>query len=277
MPRVLISRSQLRPALRVREVRLAGVTNRVLRQLQRLLTPHELKVSAAIGSVHPGPLTDRIAGVWRSYHAELVRALVDPVRVTKDELDPLAGLPIDDSVAGQQIGRLIQQLSTTQLSAVQVQLQALMQLGPTPETLAGIGQATGLTRRQVAMVAAYLQRQQEAGLSNDVIERTTKSYADTLLRQRAGTIARHEAVTYTNALVHARGEQLNDGGTITKASVSARDGRVDHGKLLGICRVLDNGQRIPLNQPWVFEGEEFLSPPYHLGCRCLEEIWDEAA
>ncbi len=277
MPRVLISRSQLRPLLRVREVRLANVTNRVLRQIQRLVTPQELKVGAGIGSIHPAPLEQRIAGVWGSYRPELVRALQDPVRARKAEQDPFDGFAFTASVAEAQVGRLIDQLSSAQVAAVQVQLQALMQLGPTPETLAGIGQATGLTRRQVALVAAYLKRQQEAGLADAVIEQTTKSYADALLRQRAGTIAQHEAATYTNALVHARGEQLNQGRTITKAWVSSRDQNVDRGNPFGICRTLDNGERIPLEQPWVFNGDRYMSPPGHIRCRCLEEIWDEAA
>jgi hypothetical protein len=277
MPRVLISRSQLRPLLRVREVRLAGVTNRILRQLQQLVTPQELRVGAGIGSIHPAPLAQRITGVWDRYRGELVRALEDPVRAQKAEDDPFAGAPFDDSLAAAQVGRLIQELAGAQVAAVQIQLQTLMQLGPTPETLAGIGAATGLTRRQVALVAAYLKRQQEAGLADAVIERTTRSYADTLLRQRAGTIAQHEAATYTNAIVHARGEQLNAGGTITKAWVSSRDPNVDRGNPFGICRVLDNGQRVPLTQAWVFEGERIMSPPGHIRCRCLEEIWDEAA
>jgi hypothetical protein len=283
MPRLLVSRSQLRPQLNERERRLQLVTTMVLRGIRQLMTPQELRIASAIGSVHPDQLTARVAGVWERHRPALIAALADPVRVRKaadpePQPDPT---PVSENLlqalAEAQVGRMIRELSPRQLAAVQAQLRALMQLGPSPAILEGIGAATGLTGIQVARVAQYLKRQREADVPEAVAVRTAKTYADSLLAQRAGTIARYEAVTYTNTLVHQRGLQLNGGKSITKSWVSARDLRVDHGRPNGICRVLDDGKRIPLEQAWIFDGEQYMSPPGHIGCRCLEEIWDETA
>jgi hypothetical protein len=255
----------------------------VLRGIRQLMTPQELRIASAIGSVHPDQLTARVAGVWERHRPALIAALADPVRVRKaadpePQPDPT---PVSENLlqalAEAQVGRMIRELSPRQLAAVQAQLRALMQLGPSPAILEGIGAATGLTGIQVARVAQYLKRQREADVPEAVAVRTAKTYADSLLAQRAGTIARYEAVTYTNTLVHQRGLQLNGGKSITKSWVSARDLRVDHGRPNGICRVLDDGKRIPLEQAWIFDGEQYMSPPGHIGCRCLEEIWDETA
>lgn len=259
---------------------MGAVVTRVLRQLQQLVTPHELQVAAGIGSIHPAPVTARVTGVWDQYRSALVAALVEPVRVRRDGSpdDPIAptGYQPQD-LAEAQVLRLIRQLAPPQVGTLQLQLRTLMELGATPDVLAGIAGATGLTQRQMLQVAAYLRRQRAAGIPEETVQRTIQAYIASLLRQRAGTIARYEAVSYTNALVHARGQQLNGRGSITKAWVSARDDRVDRGNANGICRVLDDGKRIPLEQAWEFDGERFLSPPGHIGCRCLEEIWDETA
>jgi len=149
------------------------------------------------------------------------------------------------------------------------------ELGPTrPEILQAIAQATGLTRAQTVTVRNFLERQLASEFSPATIYHTTERYAANLLAQRAQTIARTEATAYTNELVLQRGRDL--GGVVTKQWVSARDGHVDEGQPFGICRQLDDGQVIPLEQRFTTaDGLSFDGPPAHPNCRCVLEIQRE--
>lgn len=214
----------------------------------------------------------------------MVQALLEPVRLRRADLGADSAEDAQqralrhtmEQLARRQIGDLIRELSPAQLLAVRAQLAALVQLGPTESVLGAIGQAAGLTARQTQAVAGFYRRSVEQGVGPGAAMEAAQKYADRLQDQRARTIARHEAVDFTNQLVLERGRAVDNGaGRVTKQSVSARDGRVDGGLVTGICQVLDDGNRIPINQPFVFEGQSFDGPPYHIGCRCLVEIWSE--
>lgn len=280
-PGRLISRHALQRELVQRERALLTVIQGALRDIRRMLGREDLRTAAALG--HTPVVAPDVARKWEQHEAAMIAALLQPVRVLRAEPDPAerrrqAALDaLAEDLARRQIGALIRELSPAQLQAVRAQLAALMELGPTRAVLEAIGAATGLTARQTQAVAGVYRRQLEAGATPSSALRFAEVYADRLLDLRARTIARQEAVAYTNNLVLERGRQAAaGGGVITKQSVSARDDRVDGGNPRGICRVLDNGKRIPLDQPFVFEGQAFDGPPYHIGCRDLLEIWRES-
>jgi hypothetical protein len=258
----------------VRESRLVRVVAAALREIRSLLTTQDLRIAAAMNQ--PPALERVIMQRWHGYVEQMVQALLAPVRLTRGAMDPVGdAVPRSaEELARAQIGRLIRELSPAQLAAVRQQLANLLQLGPTPEVLGAIARATGLTSQQTQQVANTYRRALENGMAPGSAMETAQAHADRLLAQRAQTIARHEAVDYTNQVVLARGRAVDGGnGIMVKQWVSARDVRVDGGSPLGVCRQLDNNARIPIDEPFVVDGEAFDAPPAHIGCRCLLEIW----
>lgn len=270
----LWTRQELRRQMAVRESRLARVVAQALREIRTLLTAQDLRIATAMNQA---PQLERtITQRWHGYVEQMVQALLQPVRLARADADPIsdAAFRSAEELARRQIGQLIRELSPAQLAAVRQQLATLLQLGPTPEVLQAIARATGLTSQQTQQVANTFRRALENGMGPGTAMQTAQAHADRLLEQRAQTIARHEAVDYTNQLVLARGRAVDAGsGIIVKQWVSARDLRVDGGNPLGVCRQLDNNARIPIDEPFVVDGEMYDAPPAHIGCRCLLEIW----
>lgn len=267
----LYSRTDQRQALAVREQRLVGIVHQALREIRGLLSSGDLRIAAAMNRAPQ--LEPKILQRWHGYVEQMVAALITPVRLTRGAPDPFTARTAEE-LARQQLGRLIAELSPTQLAAVQVQLAKLIEFGPSTEVLAAIARATGLTALQTRQVANAYQAALKQGMLPGRAMLTAQGVADRLLEQRAQTIARHEAVTYTNQLVLLRGRTVDAGsGVIVKQWVSARDGRVDGGLPFGVCKQLDNNARIPIADPFVFEGVEYDAPPAHIGCRCVLEIW----
>lgn len=270
----LWTRQELRRQMAVRESRLARVVAQALREIRTLLTAQDLRIATAMNQA---PQLERtITQRWHGYVEQMVQALLQPVRLARADADPIsdAAFRSAEELARRQIGQLIRELSPAQLAAVRQQLATLLQLGPTPEVLQAIARATGLTSQQTQQVANTFRRALENGMGPGTAMQTAQAHADRLLEQRAQTIARHEAVDYTNQLVLARGRAVDAGtGIIVKQWVSARDLRVDGGNPLGVCRLLDDNARIPIDEPFVVDGEMYDAPPAHIGCRCLLEIW----
>jgi len=280
--RAIFPRAQLRHELAVREQRLLPVVRQALAGIRTLLTHQDLRIAAAMGQIPP--IAPAIERRWAAYIDQMIAALTGPMPIARaapapdpEEQRRRERLFISaQELARRQIGALIRELSPAQLQAVRAQLAALMEFGPRPDVLAAIGQATGLTTPQTESVANFYRQRVDQGIAPGPAVAATQNYADRLLDLRARTIARHEAVTYTNQLVLERAAAATSaGGTIVKQWVSARDGRVDGGLPTGICRVLDDGSRIPVDQPFEYLGESFDAPPAHIGCRCLVEIWRE--
>lgn len=279
----LAGRGELRRLLAIRERRLLTVIRAALADLRQLVSRQDLRIAAAMGGQLP-PIGAAIERRWQQHVEAMIAALVTPTSVARAEPDLIEehrrrreAQAVQD-LARRQIGELIRELSPAQLQAVRVQLAALVELGPTPAVLGAIAQATGLTGRQTQAVAGFYRRAVESGAGPGAAMEAAQKYADRLLDLRARTIARHEAVDFTNQLVLERGRQVGaGGGRVTKQWVSARDGRVDGGLISGVCRQLDNNERIPIDRPFVFEGQSYDGPPAHIGCRCLVEIWNEGA
>lgn len=146
-----------------------------------------------------------------------------------------------------------------------------MELGPSGDLLDAIAGTVGLTEKQARHVARVIRAQLEAGASERAAARAGRAATERLLQVRSRLIARQEANRYTNDLVMQRARVV--GGTVLKQSVSARDGNVDaDNPLRGPCVINDNGERIPLDATFPSGHQQ---PPYHIGCRCLVEIWVE--
>lgn len=273
-PRPLIGRFEIRRIMAEREQRLIAVVHAALQEVQQLLRAEDLRIANAMN--RPPHLEPSVLQRWAARTEQMVHALLAPVRLTRADPQPISDVAFRtaEELARQQIGRLIRDLSPAQLAAVRQQLAELVRLGPTPQVLQAIARATGLTALQTQRVANTFRRVIEQGAGPGTAMLRAQEHADRLLEQRAQTIARHEAVTYTNQLVLARGKAVDaGGGVIVKQWVSARDLRVDGGNPLGVCRQLDNNARIPIDEQFVVDGEQYDAPPAHVGCRCLLEIW----
>lgn len=259
--------------------RLRPILRRALRQLGTLLDPAEWLSAAALRIVPPG-VPPRLRTVLAALEAALLRSLVAEA-LTEAFFDPGSGTSLTEQttpeqLARQHIGLLIRELEAEGLAAVRLQLTLIADAGITPEAIAAIGQATGLTRRQVAQVERARRAALNQGASEAAAARTAAGVRAKLLDQRARLIARHETVSFVNATIRERGLEVEAAGNrVLKQSVSARDEHVDGGNPFGICRVLDNGTRIPIGDKFVFQGQAFDGPPYHVGCRDILELWVE--
>ena len=255
------SRAELKRAIGARESRLRPIVRHAMAQMAARLTRPELRHAWAMGGQAHAGLVAAARQAWTDAIPALVAALAAPLQ-KQDELLPTTA----QQLAEREIGALIRDLADRQLLAVQAQLAALMDQGPSDAVLGAIARATGLTANQTAAVGRFVAAQLSSGASEQTALRAAETYADRLLAQRAQLIARTEAVRYTSQLVLERGADV--GGIVVKQWVSARDENVD-----AICRALDNDERIPLEQPFTAFGLEFQGPPAHPGCRCVPEIW----
>lgn len=267
--------TQLRTVARIAQ-RLRPVLLRGLQQLGTLLGPADWLGAAALRIMPPGVVW-RLRAALATLEAELVRRLVAEA-LTESFFDAdrpvLTEQTTPDELARLRIGALIQQLEDEALAAVRLQLSLIADAGITPEAIRAIGQATGLTERQVAQVERARRAALTAGASEASAARTAAGVRAKLLDQRARLIARHETVSFVNETIRERGLQVEAAGSrVLKQSVSARDEHVDGGNPFGICRVLDDGKRIPIGDKFMFEGQAFDGPPYHVGCRDILELW----
>jgi hypothetical protein len=254
------SRAEQLVGIRDRERRLLPVVRHTLHRVRAVLTRRELHHAWATGGATPhAGLLLAVRRVWEDARPALLDALIGPLRkqTTPDEL------------AARQIGDLITGLAERGDLAIRAQLEALSALmdeGPREAVLNAIAEAAGLTPRQVELVARYAGQRLADGWTEAQVDRAAAAYAGQLLEQRAALIARTEAVRYTTALVLERGRDV--GGVVVKQWVSARDEDVD-----AICRILDTGDAIPIDEPFQALGLSFDGPPAHPGCRCVPEMW----
>ena len=247
---------RLQPALR------AG-----LRGIGQLLSPAEWVTAAALRIV-PASVPARLRAALAALEGELVRRLV-----TEALTEVLLEQTTPDDLARRRIGLLIRELETEGLAAVHLQLSLIADAGITPEAIAAIGRATGLTTRQVAQVERARRAALNQGASEAAAARTAGNVRQRLLEVRSQMIARTETVRYVGDLVQERGEAVQAaGGRVSRQWVSARDAHVDAGDPIGPCRMNDNGQRIGLTEVFP-SGDD--RPPAHPNCRCLLELWVE--
>lgn len=298
--------AHLRTVARI-ERRLRPLLRTALRALGDLLPAAEWTAAAAI-RIPPASLSQRLQARLQALHDDLVRRLVTEA-VTESLFTPgplehvlfaLARTPATgllargvraiassfsaitiyeqtspDDLARLRIGALIRELEDEGLGAVRLQLSLIADAGITPEAVSAIGQATGLTRRQVAQVERARRNALLQGASEATAARAAVGVRTRLLDVRARLIARTETVRYVGDLVQARGEAAQAAGAdVVRQWVSARDEHVDAGDPFGPCRINDDGKRYGMTEPFP-SGDD--RPPAHPACRCLLELWVEAA
>lgn len=254
------SRPAVLAAIRHREQQLLPVIRRTLQAISRAVPRTDLRHAWVTGGTHPA-LQHAAAHVWQKAKPAIVAALTAPLR-RQDPLEPTSA----DALAERQVGDLITNLTTRQLETVRGALATLADQGPRESVLGAIGDAVGLTPRQLETVATAVAHQLAEGASEATALGVGQRLAGQLLEQRAKLIARTEAVRYTAALVLERGRAV--GGQVVKQWVSARDADVDE-----ICQELDDGEAIPIDEPFRVLGLTFDGPPAHPGCRCVPEIF----
>lgn len=261
-------RATLLRAQRARERSLRRELAVTLRGVADLVSDFDRRLGVAMGGQVPATFIRDLHLYLQARQRALAGALVEPVTRAGPGSEPRFGLSAAE-LALQQAGVLVQGLEQRQLVALRVQLATLMQVGPSTEFLDALAHTVGLTDRQARQVARVVQGQLAAGASQAAAARVGRQVTERLLAYRARLIARHEATQYTNDLVLQRARAA--GGRVLKQSVSARDGHVDEDDpIRGPCIINDNGQRIPLEATFP---SGHSRPPYHIGCRCLLEIW----
>jgi hypothetical protein len=262
------SRAEQLAAIRLREARMKPIVERAMRTIRAASPLHALRSSVVAGHSHHPEIERAVRHAWHDAAAALRLALSGPVHKQDGALDPTTA----EALAERQIGDLIEGLAARGADAVQAQLEALallMDQGP-DAALGPIAEAAGLTAKQTEAVARFLQARLAEGIAARQAARLARAYAARLAQQRAALIARTEAVRFTSALVLERGRAV--GGLVVKLWVSARDENVDE-----ICEALDDGEEVPINEPFEALGFRFDGPPAHPGCRCLPEIYRVAA
>lgn len=238
----------------------------LLEGTEKLLTDADRVIGAAYHSV-PDAVRQALERHLAQRELDLALALAQPITKEQEHDRPPPGAGAFE-LARLRIAELVREIGPKQLLAIQEQLAALAQLGPTPEILSAIGRTTGLTARQAQAVARMVQQQLGQGATEHAAAAAGRRHAARLLEYRSNLIARTEAVRYTNDLVELRARDV--GRPVVKQWVSARDANVDGGRPLGPCNVNDNDQQIPLDGQFPSGHEK---PPAHPGCRCVLEIF----
>ena len=258
-------RVQLR-AIATREARLREIWLDIFRAWTRVVTVEDLRDIRRSLGVDVSALGVQLALETGRREKQLVDALTRGAIERADAEDfvtPLGPLTVQ-TLAENQIGRLVVEVDAGALRNLREQLVQLFQEGPTDDVLRGIAASTGLTRRQTRAVQNFRRRLLEGGTSVTSAGRQAEAYALRSLRRRAQLIARTESVRFTSAIVEARALEV---GNMVKQWVSARDGNVE-----GICQSLDNGQRVPAGGTFSGISGQIGRPPAHPGCRCVLEL-----
>jgi hypothetical protein len=173
--------------------------------------------------------------------------------------------------AQQHAGELLVDVSdATRRSVKEIITRAQVEGLNADEQAALIADVIGLTERDANAVFNRRDELENDGTPDEEIDAEVSAYAEDLLEERADLIA----VTETNMAA-------NEG------QLEAWDQAVENGMLPpdvlrkcfandGCCDVCDDadGQVVGLDEPFVVDGEEFDTPPFHPRCRCGMGIAD---
>lgn len=257
-------RDQLR-AIAVREARAARIWLDVFRAWRRIVTPQTLRDARLAGGLDVNLFVHLMGFELDRRVDELVRALTGPIlRADLDDFTTPLGALTTETLARNQIGDLVVDLTARQRANLQEQLVALFAEGPTDDILQGIAASTGLTSRQTRSVQNLRRRLIRDGIPRGTAVRRAQEHAGRLLRRRARLIARTEAVRFTALIVEERAKTVPG---MLKQWVSARDGNVEE-----ICVSLDNGAKIGPKDLFQGLSGPIARPPAHPGCRCVLEL-----
>ncbi|KKM65543.1 hypothetical protein LCGC14_1490200 [marine sediment metagenome] len=246
------SRAEQLRQIRTREKRMRSAVHKMLDGIPKIVTKAELRRAANRGQAGP-KLLKRVKKHIRSHQDALLAAL-EPTALTKQTVDVA-------ELASLQIGKLIADIGDRQLKTVREALVIVFEQGTSPEVLDTISGATGLSKPHLRAVENARLAAIDAGATQAAAAKTAARVRKRLLRFRAQLIARTESVRLAGAITQRFAEET---GAKRKTWISARDGNVE-----SLCRALDNGESIPINQE--FPGG-FMTPPRHGGCRCILDI-----
>ncbi len=256
-------RDQLR-AISVREARARDIWVDVFESWSRILTVDLLRDAYRGGGLDVIALASRFDAELARRRDQLERSLTNRiVRADLDDFTTGIGPLTAETLARNQIGDLVVELSKQNKAKLRQALVHLFADGPTDDVLHGLSRAAGLTSRQLTAVQNLRRRLIQDGAPSSIAVTRSREYAGRLMRRRARLIARTESVRFTSAIVEARAIEV---GGLVKQWVSARDGEVE-----SICISLDNGSKV--EPKGVFVGEITIGrPPAHPGCRCVLEL-----
>ncbi len=257
-------RDQLR-AIAIREARAAPIWLDIFHSWRRVVTADTFRDARRGGGLDVNLFTSLMDLEVDRRVDQLVRSLTGPIlRADLDDFTtPLGPLTIE-TLAQNQIGDLVVDLSARQRANLREQLVSLFAEGPTDDILQGIAASTGLTARQTRSVQNLRRRLIRDGIPRGTAVRRAQEHAGRLLRRRARLIARTEAVRFTSLIVEERAKTIPG---MLKQWVSARDGNVDE-----ICVSLDNDARIGPKDLFQGLSGAIARPPAHPGCRCVLEL-----
>ena len=143
------------------------------------------------------------------------------------------------------------------------------------DTLAAMNQQTQELLQRGGIRKNQLNRIRRDGLRAGEVAKLSAAYRKRLLRYRAMTIARTEAITSLSAGQHeawtqAMGQGLLDPVDTMRQWNVTRDERLD----TVICAPMA-GQRVPFNEPFLTgDGRRIMHPSAHPNCRCTVTLYD---
>ena len=127
----------------------------------------------------------------------------------------------------------------------------------------------GLTRFQEGALMKFEQDLVDSGLSASRVLERVETRREQMLLRRSRLIARQETMAASNQGTQVMWEQASANGqipsTIKRKWILTPDDR-----LCPICRGIPLNEFKGINEPFVstFNGQETLTPPMHIGCRC---------
>lgn len=248
----------------------------------------ELKASVAEGDLEAAAFSEnvdriievsqveQVGSIVGSFGEPLADAVAEGGRLAMKELPGALALdmqrPLVRRWLEQHTARLVTQVNGTSVKAVRAIIRDGFKAGRHPRNMArDIRAVVGLTEPQSIAVARYRQAMVESGVSEALVERRAAKYAERLLRHRAETIARTEAMTGVNAGRSQLWLQLQEDGGL-EADARKEWLTADDERVCPICGPLD-GTSVPLDGSYQLNtGASVEHPPAHPSCRCTEVL-----
>lgn len=217
------------------------------------------------------PAVAHLVGTYKAAHlaaAKLVRggvkkdtAAVEPSMVLINDL----AVEFARAASGRLIGGITDATRATVQDVIRRALAGEMTKDEAARLIRNIVGLTDVQAQAVENYRAVLLSGQD--LNADQIDQRTGKYADTLLADRAQTIARQEVMTAAREGQEAAWQSAADDGLIDKTHTQKIWIVTDDDRLCPICEAMD-GQQVDLDDDFSSENGSVGAEGAHVACRC---------
>ncbi len=219
---------------------------------------------AALGGTYTESANAELARVGVRMRVELYqKALEKAAKKPKRSKNRFPGVPHSDEFIRQHAADLVVRVSREQRQAIREQIAARYNNERRPETLVrDLRNVVGLDPRRARALRTFEDKLRENGARS--VSEQVERYRNTLLQNRAETIARTESVAVENQARMEAWDIALDAGELPH---DAEQEWVSTGDACPLCDELD-GMRVPVGEAFPSSHGPAL-PPLHPNCYCV--------